>query len=73
MTTKEKTETLYRDAARLYVRYVNHGGPFWAEALLMDYLPANNPDGRVCDISAEQIPAFMDALRKQLDTPQETA
>lgn len=64
------TETLYREAARLHVRYAHHCGPVWAEGLLMDYLPTNNPDGRVCDIPVEQIPAFMDALREKLDIAQ---
>ena len=68
----QMTDTLYREAARLYVRYAQHCGPVWAEGLLMDYLPANHLDGRVCDIPMEQLPAFMDAMREKLDTPRET-
>ena len=65
------TMNLYQEAARLYVRYVNHASPLQAEALLMDYLPADNLDGRVCDIPIEGISAFMDTLRELLDAPRE--
>ena len=68
----QMTDTLYREAARLYVRYAHYCGPVWAEGLLMDYLPANHLDGRVRDIPVAQLPAFMDTIREKLDTPQET-
>jgi hypothetical protein len=53
------------ELASAYVEYGKAAGYFWAELLLMKYLPKSKPDGKCYDVPPRKRAAFLAELKEK--------